>query len=125
MHYLNGIFIENLKKFERLKKELENHLQNMNINSKLFEYVKEITTAYNSNETILDMLQEQIVRSCNALFDIEQQKLMPQLGLYPKKSYNNLGLLKLKEYLECIVGEKNFIINVSYIKGENSLSILV
>lgn len=117
--------IENLKKFERLKKELENYLQNMNINSKLFEYVKEITTAYNSNETILDMLQEQIVRSCNALFDIEQQKLMPQLGLYPKKSYNNLGLLKLKEYLECIVGEKNFIINVSYIKGENSLSILV
>ncbi len=125
-NYENDLLnIENLKKFERLKKELENYFQNMNINSKLFEYVKEITTAYNSNETILDMLQEQIVRSCNALFDIEQQKLMPQLGLYPKESYNNLGLLKLKEYLECIVGEKNFIINVSYIKGENSLSILV
>ncbi len=125
-NYENDLLnIDNFKKIERLKNELENYIQNMNMNSKLFEYIREITENYNSNETILDMLQEQIVQSCKALFDIEQQKIMPQLGLYPKKENNNFCLLKLKQYLECFVGEKNFIINVSYIKGEHNLSILV
>lgn len=117
--------INKYETFKMLKKELESYIGDMDENSKIFECIKRIMKIQNSNETILDMLQEQIVQLCNSLFDIEQKKLMPQLGLYPKKIYNNLGLLKLKEYLECFLGERNFVINVSYTKGNNGLSILV
>lgn len=117
--------IDKYEIFKMLKKELENYIGDMDENSRIFECIKGIVKIQNSNETILDMLQEQIVQLCNSLFDIEQKKLMPQLGLYPKKTYNNLGLLKLKEYLECFLGERNFVINVSYTKGNNGLSVLV
>lgn len=121
----DSLDIDDYEKFKMLKKELENYIGNMDENSRIFECVKEIVKIQNSNETIMDMLQEQIVQFCNSLFDIERKKLKPQLGLYPKKTYNNLGLLKLKEYLECFLGERNFVINVSYTKGNNGLSILV
>lgn len=121
----DSLDIDDYEKFKMLKKELENYIGNTDENSRIFECVKEIVKIQNSNETIMDMLQEQIVQFCNSLFDVEQKKLMPQLGLYPKKTYNNLGLLKLTQYLECFLGERNFVINVSYTKGNSGLSILV
>lgn len=117
--------IDKYEKFKILKTELKEYIENRDIKNEMLEHMKEIVELQNMNETILDLLQEQIVYLFHSLFDMEQKESMPQLSLYLQKPNNDLGLLKLKEYLECFVGERNFIVNVSYTKGRNRLSIMV
>lgn len=117
--------INKYKKFRLIKLEVEHYIKNKKISNEMFDYIKEIEEMQNFNVTILDLLQQKIVELCNVVFDVKKREMMPRFGLYSQSGDRNLGLIKLKEYLECYIGERNFVINISYIKGKNHLSILV
>lgn len=94
-------------------------------NGQLYDLLENALTIPCSNDTILDLLQEQIAKFCRALYDAEQKELPPSFRLYAKKTGYALQLLKLQEYLECYTGGRNFLITILYAGGIPEINVCV
>ena len=78
-----------------------------------------------SENTVLDTLQGYIVQFSRELFNDGDFITKPPLRLYARKESAELGLVKLKDMIECYIGDKNFIVTVIYKKGTPKLSVLL
>lgn len=94
-------------------------------NGQLYDLLENALMLPCSNDTILDLLQDQIAKLCRALYDAEQKELPPSFRLYAKKTGYALQLLKLQEYLECYTGSRNFLITILYAGGIPEINVCV
>ena len=75
--------------------------------------------------SILDILQNQIMKFCNTLFEADGVRLKAPLRLYADKTASKVSLIKLKNMMECYIGNRNFIVVVSFNKGKPTLELFV
>lgn len=85
-----------------------------------------ILSEKNSNQTLQDILEKNILDICRSFFNVGNFELLPPkaLKLYTNKQ-EQISILKILEnYIDCYIGNKNFHILVSYEKGKPHLAIL-
>lgn len=113
---------ERVKIFSEVKYELDKLIsgeKNTSLDLKLADIFKMSLLG----NTVLDTLQGYIMQFCGELFDDNSFTIKPPLRLYAHKENANLGLVKLKNMIECYIGDRNFIVTVLYEKGKPQLSI--
>lgn len=127
MFYENVYF--NQEKFEMFKKlRNEMHIYDASkANRDAISYMRSFLYEKNKNETVLDLLQENIVKLYKVLYDTQYLKvgINTQMKLYVQNSMNNLIYEKLQNYLDCYIGNRSFYVLVSYISGIPDLSLLI
>lgn len=107
------------------KAAVENYIRSDNMAGALTDSIEQIKNTEKTAETILDLLQNQIVMLGLSLLDCRQKKAKPRLSLYPQQAHKNAGVEKLLQYLKCFTGEETFIAVVSYKNGEPNMSVIV
>jgi len=111
---------EKVKTFSEVKYELDQLIcEGKAISSKLADILRMPL----SKNTVLDILQGYIMQFCRELFNDYDFITKPPLRLYARKETTNLGFVKLKDMIECYIGDKNFIVTVVYEKGIPQLSV--
>ena len=113
------------EKILAVKTAVENLICNDNRVGALIDSIEQIKNIEKAEETVLDLLQNQIVMLGLSLLDSSQRKAKPHLALYPQQANKNLGVEKLLQYLKCFTGEETFIVVVSYKNGEPNMSVIV
>ena len=86
---------------------------------KLCEQLKRLCDMPILNNTIQDILQNNIIRICKSVFDINTSgvKQKKYMKLYAKGERQESLVIKLLEYLDCYIGNRNFNVLVSYKAG--------
>ncbi len=86
---------------------------------KLCEQLKRLWDMPILNNTIQDILQDNIIRICKSIFDIKTSgvKQKKYMKLYAKGESQESLVIKLLEYLDCYIGNRNFNVLVSYKAG--------
>lgn len=112
--------------------ELRNAITLWNVDEKkgekeLCEQLKQLCEMPLLNNTIQDILQNSLIRICKSVFDVntlgvKQKKYMK---LYAKGESQKSLVIKLLEYLDCYIGNRNFNVLVSYKEGLPDLLLLV
>lgn len=118
---------EKRTKISELKQDILSYTQHEIKSSIISEYVHTYPDKCGEKETILELLEEYILRLCRALFDVDSHELNRKapLKLYPLKTNSDHTMDKLINCLDCYVGDKPFSIVVSYRKGMPDMLLLV
>lgn len=97
------------------------------INNDIFKHINFLFDSEKQNKTIQDMLEEYIFKQSKALFDISSSKVgrKEEVKLYAQKTNKDFALIKLLDYLDCYIGERNFCVTVSFRKGISEMLLLV
>lgn len=92
----------------------------------LYLKINELFNQTGQTNTILDMLEERIVKIIKAIFEITDDdiQLKRRIRLYGNKSEHRNIVDKLMEYLDYYLGEKMFNVLVFYENGVPDLEIL-
>lgn len=93
----------------------------------LCEQLKQLCDMPLLNNTIQDILQNNIIRICKSIFDIHTSgvKQKKYMKLYANGISQESLVIKLLEYLDCYIGNRNFNVLVSYKAGLPDLFLLV
>lgn len=111
--------------FIELKAALEDYF-NKEESQNLYLKINELFNQPGQTNTILDMLEERIVKIIKAIFEITDDdiQLKRRIRLYGNKSEHRNIVDKLMEYLDYYLGEKMFNVLVFYENGVPDLEIL-
>lgn len=127
--YMNSVddFLNDEKReiFDNVRKKITQFINKEIYEKELCENIKKILYYPCPQKTILDILYKQILNLSMGLFDFKESQLNPQLRLYAQDRNANFVLLKLRDYLECYIGIKSFIVEISYSDKKVNLSVLV
>lgn len=113
---------EKVRTFSEVKCELDKLICEGKIKHSISKLAEIIRMPLSEN-TVLDTLQGYIVQFSRELFNDGDFITKPPLRLYARKESAELGLVKLKDMIECYIGDKNFIVTVIYKKGTPKLSV--
>lgn len=104
---------------------LEKFIDTSALDTDFQKYVKQILQFSVSDVSILDILQNQIMKFCDTLFEADDVRLKTPLRLYADKTASKVSLIKLKNMMECYMGNRNFIVVVSFNNGKPTLELFV
>lgn len=93
----------------------------------LCEQLKQLCDMPLLNNTIQDILKNNIIRICKSIFDISTSgvKQKKYMKLYANGESQESLVIKLLEYLDCYIGNRNFNVFVSYKEGLPDMFLLV
>lgn len=109
--------------FCNIKDALEEFMQT-GCGDKIYEKIRAFRGMPASNDTLLDMLQNDIVRISSTIFDVEHEEIFSQMGLYIQKEEHDSRCEELMKYLEWYVGERSFGVLVSYQNGVPDMRVI-
>lgn len=119
---------EKRKIFSELKQDILSYTQHEIRNgSKISEHISAYSENSEEKGTLLELLEEYILRLCRALFNTDSHELNRRypLKLYPLKTNSDHTMEKLINCLDCYIGDKPFSVVVSYRKGMPDILLLV
>lgn len=119
---------EKREKFCKLKDIVLDYRQHNFVDSNALSQILHLCSIANLEPTtILDILEEHIVKLCTSTFDINSSELKQKTisKIYPQKAERDNSVEKLIDYLDCYIGNREFSVLVSYRKGIPDILLLI
>lgn len=119
---------EKREKFCKLKDIVLDYRQHSFVDNNALSHILRLCSITNQETTtVLDILEEHIVKLCTSTFDINSTELKRRTipKIYPQKAERNNSVEKLIDYLDCYIGNREFSVLVSYRKGIPDILLLI